>query len=264
VAAKERELSTIQQKLAAIPDRDTIQGLSDSLARTLAKAQETQALLTEREKNLSDLDREISLVQRSLKQLIEERVLVHHESADAQRIIKYSTYVRSALVEFGSLVVKHHISRIEALVESGLEQLLRKENFITKVTIDPETFAISLRGRDNGHVPADLLSAGERQLLATAFLWALAQAAGRQIPTAIDTPLGRLDSVHRHKLVDAYFPRVSHQVILLSTDEEIAGAYYKTLKPAVSHSFTLKYNDETRSSNIEKGYAFARDIANVN
>ncbi|MBR1285376.1 DNA sulfur modification protein DndD [Bradyrhizobium sp. AUGA SZCCT0177] len=263
VAGKEKELSGTQRKLAAVPDRDTVQGLTDAISVATAKSQSAQSTLERQEKELAEFDREVSLVQRSLKQLIEERVSVHNENADAERIIKYSKFVRGALEQFGDRVVKHHIRRIEALVEEALENLFRKTNLIAKVTIDPKTFEITLRGSDEQLIPAELLSAGERQLLATALLWALAQAAGRQIPTAIDTPLGRLDSVHRHKLVESYFPRASHQVILLSTDEEISGVYYKALMPAISHSYTLKYDDETRSSHVENGYAFALEAARV-
>ena len=263
IADQDKQLSAIQHKLAAVPDRETVQGLADKISQTTAKIHATQATLEQQERALSEIDREISVVQRSLKQLIEQRVIVHNENADAERIIKYSEFVRESLDKFAGLVVKHHISRIEALVEEALERLFRKENLISEVTIDPGSFEITLKDGDGKLIPAELLSAGERQLLATALLWALAQAAGRQIPTAIDTPLGRLDSVHRHKLVHSYFPRASHQVILLSTDEEIAGTYYEALVPSISHSFTLRYDEETQSSSIESGYAFASEVARV-
>lgn len=263
IAGQDKQLSALQRNLSAVPDRDTIQGLTDTIANTAAQINATQAKLEERERLFSEIEREISVIQRSLKQLVEQRVVVHNENADAERIIKFSEFARNSLDIFGGLVVKHHIHRIEILVEEALGKLFRKENLIAKVSIDPATFEICLKDGDGKVIPAELLSAGERQLLATSLLWALALAAGREIPTAIDTPLGRLDSVHRHKLVDSYFPRASHQVILLSTDEEIAGAYYDTLVPSISHSFTLRYDDETRSSHIENGYAFATEAASV-
>jgi DNA sulfur modification protein DndD len=98
------------------------------------------------------------------------------------------------------------------------------------------------------------LSAGERQLLAVAILWGLGRAAGRPLPAVIDTPLGRLDSEHRTKLIEGYFPFASHQVILLSTDEEIAGAYYEKLRPWIAHEYRLQYCEERDVTTIEIGY----------
>jgi len=39
-------------------------------------------------------------------------------------------------------------------------------------------------------------------MLAIAFLWGLARVSGCQLPVAINTPLGRLDSSHRLNLLD--------------------------------------------------------------
>jgi DNA sulfur modification protein DndD len=103
-------------------------------------------------------------------------------------------------------------------------------------------------------LPFDRLSAGEKQLLATSLLWGLARASGRPVPTIIDTPLGRLDSSHRRHLIERYFPNASHQVLLLSTDEEIAGPYYTALKPFITRTYILAHNDESGQTNIEPGY----------
>ena len=47
----------------------------------------------------------------------------------------------------------------------------------------------------------------------------------------IDTPLGRLDTAHRQNLIHEYFPHVSHQVIILSTDTEVDANLYQDLSP---------------------------------
>jgi DNA sulfur modification protein DndD len=122
------------------------------------------------------------------------------------------------------------------------------------LTIAPDNFALELRGADGMILATDRLSAGERQLLAVSILWGLARASGKSLPVVIDTPLGRLDSPHRGKIVKGYFPYASHQVVLLSTDEEINQKYYDELKPFVSQTFHLEYDDTLGASQVKPGY----------
>ena len=103
-------------------------------------------------------------------------------------------------------------------------------------------------------MPFSRLSAGERQLLAISLLWGLARASGRPLPTIIDTPLGRLDSSHRRHMIDRYFPVASHQVILLSTDEEIDIESLERLLPYVGRRYYLQFDETSRSTMITEGY----------
>ena len=116
------------------------------------------------------------------------------------------------------------------------------------------SYAVTLLNAAGQTIPFERLSAGERQLLATALLWGLARASGRPVPTIIDTPLGRLDSSHRKHLVRGYFPRASHQVILLSTDEEIIGTRLTELTPWVTRVYRLAHDDQAGETSIEEGY----------
>ena len=120
--------------------------------------------------------------------------------------------------------------------------------------IDPETFEITLLDVNNRRVPIDRLSSGERQIFAIAFLWGLTRTSGKRLPVIIDTPLGRLDNEHRENLVKNYFPNVSHQVIILSTDVEIDNKLFNMLKGYVSHSYQLIYDENCMCTRIYKGY----------
>jgi DNA sulfur modification protein DndD len=73
--------------------------------------------------------------------------------------------------------------------------LLRKPDFVHRVQIDTETFKLSLYDQDGELLPKHRLSAGEKQILAIALLWGLAQASGCQLPVAIDTQL----RLHLHR-----------------------------------------------------------------
>jgi DNA sulfur modification protein DndD len=85
-------------------------------------------------------------------------------------------------------------------------------------------------------------------------LWGLARATGRPVPVVIDTPLGRLDGEHRRALVERYFPDASHQVILLSTDEEVDADLSRRLENAVAHRYLIGYSSADQSSSFRPGY----------
>jgi DNA sulfur modification protein DndD len=132
--------------------------------------------------------------------------------------------------------------------------LARKTELVKDVRIDPTSFSVTLIDSADHEMPKAALSAGEKQVYATAMLWALARASGRPLPMLIDTPLARLDSTHRDALLTRYFPTASHQVILLSTDTEIDADAALLLAPSVSHALRLEYDATAGATHVERGY----------
>ena len=173
---------------------------------------------------------------------------------DTHRALRHSARVRKTLDRFRRSLLERSCQRIASLVQEGFGHLLRKQGLITGVELDPENLTLSLRGPDGRDLPPVRLSAGERQLLAIAILWALARACGRPLPHIVDTPLGRLDSTHRSHIVERYFPSASHQVILLSTDEEITPQYWERIHRHVGRSYTLTHDDHRGATSIREGY----------
>lgn len=88
------------------------------------------------------------------------------------------------------------------------------------------------------------------------YAWALAICSKKKLPVIIDTPLSRLDSIHREALISIYFPRASDQTIILSTDSEIDQKNYELLRPHIGDEYTLVYDDELMKTSIKKGYLF--------
>ena len=85
-------------------------------------------------------------------------------------------------------------------------------------------------------------------------LWALSICSKKKLPVIIDTPLSRLDSLHRTALINTYFPNAGEQTIILSTDSEIDYMYYNLMKENVGDEFTLRYDEKTKNTSIEHGY----------
>lgn len=257
----ERAAAQAQIEHENVPSADTIAQVAaerDTLKKEIAELESLYAAIGQ---DIERQERELERREQALARLIEADAKEKGVRDDRARILHHAGKVRATLGAFRRAVIERHVRRIEQLVLESYQQLLRKAALVTRLSIDPETYALTLFGRDGDVLSAERLSAGERQLLAIALLWGLAKASGRPLPTAIDTPLGRLDSGHRMHLVERYLPYASHQVLLLSTDEEIAGEYLERLSPWIGRTYRLSYNDDAGETRITSGYLEARRAA---
>ena len=105
-------------------------------------------------------------------------------------------------------------------------------------------------------VNLNMLSKGERQIFVLSLYWAIVQVSGKQIPFVIDTPYARIDANHREEISSKFFPNISTQVIILSTDEEITREYYSITKPFISREYLLQNNQGDNRTTVTEGYFF--------
>lgn len=248
------ELTEIDRSLAVVPDEDAIAAIQRDLLRM---EQEIDKLKGERDAHveaLREAEFDLSLRQRTLAREYEKHVEDWEVAEHDRRIVEHVPKVQGTLETFRARVVARHVGSLEHAIVESFQHLARKPKLLHSVRIDPVSFQIALLDATGAEVPFQSFSAGERQLLATAILWALAKVSGRPVPLIIDTPLGRLDSHHRSHIVQRYFPAASHQVILLSTDEEIVGRYLEMIEPFTGKQFRVEFQQEQAHSVVEPGY----------
>jgi DNA sulfur modification protein DndD len=231
----------------------------EAYAKLKQQFQQAQAEVVRLSTDYEQAKRELEQIQQAITQAKQELVdysAVAIEQQTTDHILKAAAKAQNTLKEFKKRLKLRKINQLEGLVKECFLYLLHKSNLIQHIQIDHETFALSLYDAEGEPIPKHRLSAGEKQLLAISLLWGLARASGRQLPIAIDTPLGRLDSSHRNNLVDRYFPQASHQVILLSTDTEIREEEVKRLREneAITCEYLLHYDIEQQYTQIKPGY----------
>ncbi|WP_284450841.1 DNA sulfur modification protein DndD [Methylophaga thalassica] len=244
----------IQKQLDSIPSNDSVQHLLTELTQyeTISKNlhiqhKQKQVLLEQATvKNNSLSQRYTNLLAQQNKDTFEQK--------RSMQISEHIKKLKSTLQGFSEQLISENIEHLQTLVKEKFDALGRKSLLLSDLKICPNSFAITLYDITGNALEPAKLSAGERQLLAIAILWGLAEASGKELPTVIDTPLGRLDGKHRSKLINNYFPEAGPQVILLSTDEEIIGDYYKQLKPYISREFHIFYNEQSKTSILNEGY----------
>lgn len=243
-------IESTRENIARAPDEKVLIPLFNEqgqLQGRLSALEEQRSVIVEEAKTL--LNR-LSGAARQLDDLYTEIA----ESQEEERLTGLAQKARDVLKEFSTRARIEKLKELESQFYTSFNGLARKEDRNLGIQIDPKSFEVVLIDDEGVILRKEELSAGEKQIFAISILEALARTSGRSLPVVIDTPLGRLDSIHRQKLVENYFPKTSHQVIILSTDTEIDYAFYEGLQGSISHSYHLVYNPETRSTQAEEGY----------
>ncbi|WP_033288304.1 DNA sulfur modification protein DndD [Amycolatopsis jejuensis] len=249
-----QELDDVLQMIASVPREKALDELRQDRDDAYRVVAEATQLLNQAETEVSAAAAAEHEAERRLSGLLEKAADELGAAEDSRRVIEHSQRVRTTLSRFRHEASRRNVDRIQKLILESLQRLARKDRLITDIRIDPETFEVELQGRNGTVLLPQQLSAGERQLLAVSMLWGLGQASGRPLPVVIDTPLGRLDGIHRNHLLERYFPQASHQVILLSTDQEIDEAAWKRLRKHVGHTYQLEHDAGRGSTRATTGY----------
>ena len=251
-------LDGISLQIAQAPDEEALATDFASLASLNERIAEAAAEVAVKERELKTRYAHAISIARTLR----DKHKAFSEQRELERPLQYASGARELLKEFGRRSAERKISQLEEEFALAFRRLARKDDMVARATIDTRKFTVKLLDRRGIEIEKSKLSAGERQIYAIAMLEALARTSGRRLPVVIDTPLGRLDSHHRANLVRDYFPRISHQVILLSTDTEVDEAFYKELSPHISHAYEICFDDRKRSAHLKEGY-FWRKCAKV-
>lgn len=184
-----------------------------------------------------------------------EKTLVALESVDAdKRTVKYAHMAIRIIKLYRVRLQERKTDILARTMTECYKCLANKKNLVDHIEMDSETLDLHYMDSEDDEIAKKRLSAGEKQLMVVSLLWALAICSKKKLPVIIDTPLSRLDSVHRKALIKTYFPKASDQTIILSTDSEINETYYGMLKKSIGDEYTLEYNDQTKNTTIVRGY----------
>ncbi len=248
----ETELDSIDRQVAAAasPEEYTRLRTQEVTAREIVAQLKADQITTTRRQE--ELDRIVTKTRQELATYTETNIQLKHD----RQLIDSIAKVKATLEIFKEKLTLKKINKLENEVTECFRYLLHKSELVQRVTIDSTTFTLSLHDRAGKLLPKHRLSAGEKQLLAIALLWGLARVSGRQLPIAIDTPLGRLDSSHRTNLLERYFPTASEQVILLSTDTEVGASEVANLRAqgAIAREYILEHDPNEQRTQVKSGY----------
>ncbi len=229
------ELTAVTETLSRVPVMKILQPLQDKL-RQLDRAvghleAEQERLATEDGRLTYHLEQ----IGGSKRRVAEQIATIN---TDEYRI-KLAARTKLLLDDYQRKLTERKLELLATQLRQRFNQLSRKRNFLERISIDPETFSMTLY-RAGKPFPRRQLSAGEEQMFAIATLWALREVSGQPLPVIIDTPLSRLDEDHRRTMLTEFMPRVAQQVIVLATTAEIDDETFGFIETAVSRAYLLQ------------------------
>lgn len=245
-----RDLQKIQNEIEKAPSDAILKPYVEELNSLNNK----QGMLQQERIKLNERASSLANQQREAERKLERTVSILKSNEDTEQRIETVNKLQPALDDYIARLTKAKVEELRTTVADCFNRISRKEDLLSQIDIDPETFAVTLLDRHGRSLPKEDLSAGEKQMYAVAMLWGLSITSGRPLPVIIDTPLGRLDSEHRRKLINNYFPMASEQVLIFSTDTEIDQQWYKELSSNISHCYHLSYDSKDNKTIVSNQY----------
>lgn len=206
---------------------------------------------------ISKLQKDISRLNQQYQALLKK---VEINQQNRLKINKSNEYLQ-VLKAFVHEQKEHKKESLAKNVLAEMQKLMHKlnvndNNFITdvKVTILAEGngMKITLYNSEDVEVKKEILSQGEKQLYISSLIKAILKESIQPLPIFIDTPLGRLDDEHIKNILLYYYPDLSEQVVILSTNNEITPKRYNDISINVSKAYLLVNDGE--NTNLKNGY----------
>ena len=137
------------------------------------------------------------------------------------------------------------------------DNLAAYKNVVERVELSENLKDLSFRifHTSGNEIYLNQLNTASKQVVIQVLLKSLHRYGDYDPPVMIDTVMGVLDEKSRATVLENYFPNLSNQTILLSTDTEIRKETdLKKIKTFISKTYTLIRDKELQKTEIEEGY----------
>lgn len=145
----------------------------------------------------------------------------------------------------------------ETMLEDLNTTLVAYAGQIEKVELSEKLNNLSFKifHKAGNEIYLEELNAASKQIIVQVLLKALHQFGDYNPPVMIDTVMGYLSEDSRASLLENYFPKLSHQTILFSTDTEIRKDIdLPKIEEFISKKYTLIRDKVNQSTEVTEGY----------
>lgn len=220
---------------------------------TLLKAYE------ENEKKITKLEDDIKAKKIEIDKL-EKKIHLFDIQTNQEPDPKYETLkkLQPFFEKVANTLLKSKKDQLEAKMKTDLNLTLAAyKDVIERVELseDLKDLSFKIYHKMGNEIYLNHLNTASKQVVVQVLLKALHEYGDYDPPVMIDTVMGVLDETSRSTVLESYFPELSHQTILLSSDSEIrVDKDLVKIEPFISKSYTLLRDKELQKTDVVEGY----------
>lgn len=251
------KLSNTLNKIDADLEDELILEYSSKKENSERKIAESHETIGVNKGTINKLQKDISRLNQQYQALLKKVEINQQNRLKINKSNEYLQVLKAFVHEQKELKKDSLAKNILAEMQKLMHKLNTNDNnFITdvKVTILAEGngMKITLYNSEDKEVKKEILSQGEKQLYISSLIKAILKESIQSLPIFIDTPLGRLDDEHIKNILLYFYPDLSEQVVILSTNNEITPKRYDDISTNVSKAYLLVNDGE--NTNLKNGY----------
>ena len=212
--------------------------LIDKLETVKEKISQKNGIVQAKNEDLEQARRDLTREERSL-------ILTDRDQHAVQNIDDLMNLIHTR----SDIASEHGIQLFEERLNEIYERLKNKDDMVRCIHID-SNYNIKLEGYDGSQVDIEWISVGEKGILMYSIIYSLTGLSKSRLPIIIDSPLGRMDSIHVQNLIHELYPSISSQVIILSHDREITKESLPIIEPIISKTYLLS----SGNPKVQEGY----------
>lgn len=226
--------------------------LSADESTVIEAYENNESILNDLKNNIINLEIEIEKIKVSLN-----RFDISEEETPNPRLETLKK-IEPVFEKISNELLKAKKKRIEDTMKEDLNStLVAYSDQIGRVELSEKLNDLTFKiyHQSGNEIYLEELNAASKQIIVQVLLKALHQFGDYNPPVMIDTVMGYLDEDSRASLIENYFPKLSHQTILLSTDSEIrTDKDLKKIEEFISKKYTLERDKVNQYTNVREGY----------
>ena len=189
---------------------------------------QTEQTIQRLRNEIGSLERRQDELRRQREELLNsdcETAMLNKQSQLAKGLHKAAVDLISWYTKNCQQTIENHASHLHHLVTNKPKEY---DGVVLK-----NGYNLRIKQTNGDVVNPETLSEGEKEALVFAFIAGLNLASRKAAPLMMDTPFGKLDSIHQENIVKS-LPQIPSQVILLATDRDLPDHLLNKIRPNIA------------------------------